>query len=343
VKLGDISKLVRGTCLGDPDLEIVGAGSLEEAQPGQITFLADKSKIGRLASCRAGAAIIPPDLPSPLPAVAVDDPYRAFVQVLYQLYPPPPFRDEIHPLSFVGNGASLGAHVCLQPFSFLDEEVTLGSRVWIGSGVHVGRGCRIGNEVTIHPNTVIYPGVEIGDRVVIHGGCVIGGDGFGYMRNPDGSHFKIPQIGGVRIEEDVEIGCNVCIDRATLGFTVVHRGTKIDNLVHIAHNVSVGENTLIAGCTGISGSVQIGKNVMMGGQVGITDHVRIGDGVLIAAKSGVSRNLKSGIYGGHVAMPLEKWKRAQAVYANLPDLLKRLRKLEKSPPQETDTQETHGE
>jgi UDP-3-O-[3-hydroxymyristoyl] glucosamine N-acyltransferase len=230
----------------------------------------------------------------------------------------------------IGERVHLGRDVTLFPFVTLSNDVTLGDRVVLYPGVFIGPGSSIGDDTVIYANATVYDRVRIGGRVIIHGGAVIGADGFGYVPGPDGHHQKIPQVGGVRVEDEVEIGANVCIDRATLGETLIRRGTKIDNLVHIAHNVEVGEDNLLLAQVGISGSCHLGTHVTLAGQVGLSDHVQIGDHATVIAQTGVAKDVEPrAIVTGTPAIPHALWRRVQAATPRLPELLRTVAALER--------------
>jgi UDP-3-O-[3-hydroxymyristoyl] glucosamine N-acyltransferase len=220
-----------------------------------------------------------------------------------------------------------GKEVSIHPFAYISDNVTIGRDTIIYPGVFIGEGTVIGDGCTIYANVTIREKVTVGNRVIIHSGSVIGSDGFGYVWE-EGRHYKIPQVGGVIIGEDVEIGANVTIDRATTGNTIIGRGTKIDNLVQIAHNVTIGERSIIVAQVGIAGSSEIGNFVTLAGQVGIPDHVKIADGCIIGAQAGVMGNLSKGIYLGSPAMPHRDWLRSTALFSKLPELNRRIKELE---------------
>jgi UDP-3-O-[3-hydroxymyristoyl] glucosamine N-acyltransferase len=227
-----------------------------------------------------------------------------------------------------GVDVKIGHDPSIWPFVTLGDRVTIGSRVTLFPGVFIGADSTIGDDSVLYPNVVVREGCSLGARVIVHSGTVIGADGFGYVQH-EGRHQKIPQLGGVIIEDDVELGANVTIDRATLGHTVIKRGTKVDNLVQIAHNVSIGEHSIVVAQVGIAGSTTIGHHVMIGGQAGLGDHIHVGDQVMIAARTGVNRSLEPNqIVSGAPVMPHETWMKAQAVIPRLPELRQLVRSLE---------------
>lgn len=333
VTLGEIAQKTGGTLLGDPAVAITGVAGIETAGPGQLTFVANQKYRSLLVGTQATAVIISPDVATDSIKTALiqhPNPYYAFLVALRlfhpqeRLYPP-----GIHSTAVVGKNVTLAEGVHLGPCVVLAEGVSVGEHSALLSGTYVGRNSKIGNDCLIYPNVTAREGVTIGDRVIVHSGTVVGSDGFGFAKE-GGVYHKIPQVGGVVVEDDVEIGANTTIDRATMGNTIIGRGTKIDNLVQIAHNVAIGENSIIVAQVGISGSTKIGKNVTLAGQVGLVGHLTIGDNVIVAAKSGIHRDLKPGtVYFGYPARELSKQKRIEAVISRLPELAERVKALEK--------------
>jgi UDP-3-O-[3-hydroxymyristoyl] glucosamine N-acyltransferase len=328
--LEELAALVGGSVEGEPTLVITGVAGIQDAQPGEITFVAHQKYLRTLKTARASAVVLDQTMPADRPAIRVDQPYRAFATLITLFYPRPrPHAGIMEPV-VMGERVRLGQDVTLLPFVTLSDDVTLGHRVVLYPGVFVGPGSSIGDDTVLYANVTIYDRVTIGQRVIIHGGAVIGADGFGYVPGPDGHHHKIPQVGGVRVEDDVEIGANVCIDRATLGETLIRRGTKIDNLVHIAHNVEVGEDNLLLAQVGISGSCHLGTHVTLAGQVGLSDHVHIGDHATVIAQTGVAKDVEPrAIMTGTPAIPHNLWRRVQAASPRLPELLRTVAALER--------------
>jgi UDP-3-O-[3-hydroxymyristoyl] glucosamine N-acyltransferase len=328
--LRELADVVGGTVEGDDTLVITGVAGIHEAQPGQITFVAHPKYRRALKTTKASAVIVDRQTAADRPAIRVDQPYRAFATLLTLFHPRPrPQAGIMSPVS-LGERVQLGREVTLFPFVTLCDDVCIGDRVVLYPGVFVGPGSSIGDDTIVYANVSLYDRVTVGRRVVIHAGAVLGADGFGYVQGPDGRHHKIPQVGGVRVEDEVEIGANVCIDRATLGETVIRRGAKIDNLVHIAHNVEVGEDNLLLAQVGISGSCRLGKGVTLAGQVGLIDHVDIGDGATVIAQSGVAKDVAPrAVMAGTAAMPHQLWRRVQAATPRLPELLRTVAALER--------------
>jgi UDP-3-O-[3-hydroxymyristoyl] glucosamine N-acyltransferase len=316
---------------GNPDSKITGAASLLEAGPGEVTFYADPRYLSRLPKTRASAVFVPADFSQQIAAaqIRVADPAKAFERVVAKLAPKPiEFPPGIHPTAVVDPTAKIGNAVSIQPHAVIEANVAIGDNSVIGAGSYVGHETVIGASCLFYPNVTIRERTRIGTRVIIHSGAVIGADGFGF-EFVDGRHKKIPQIGIVQIDDDVEIGANSTIDRARFGRTWIQEGVKIDNLVQIAHNVIVGKNSIIAAQTGISGSTRLGEKVMMAGQVGVIGHLTIEDNTVIAAQSGVAKDLPGGAWFGSPAVPLSDAKRQIAWIHRLGKLLDRIKAIEK--------------
>ena len=329
MRLKEIADIIGGYIIGNPDVEITEVAGIKDAREGSITFLADKKNLQYVHDTKTSAIIAKEEIKGTgASIVIVDNPYLAFARTLEIFYKAPFNPLGISKGSIIGENVSFGSDVSVYPNVYISNNVAIGNRVTIFPFVYIGDNASVGDDSVIYPNAAIREKVKIGKKVIIHSGAVIGSDGFGYVREKE-KHYKIPQVGGVIIEDEVEIGANVTIDRATLGDTVIGSGTKIDNLVQIAHNVKIGKNCIILAQVGISGSVEIGDNVVLAGQVGIADHKRIADGVMVVGKSGVTNNLEPGVYSGTPAIPHKEWLRAQSIYAKLPDILRRLQELER--------------
>lgn len=336
MKLRDIAAMLGAEITGSGEIEIHRVAKIEEARTGDITFIANPKYQKHLATTSASAIIVAQDLDTgagTLPAlVRVKDPYMAFLKVLQHFHPPvEPLPIGIHPTAVVASNATLGKEVRIGAFAVIGHNAHIGDRSIVSHHVVVGDAVTVGSESILYPNITIYHGCRIGDRVIIHAGTTVGSDGFGFAPKPDGSYEKIPQLGIVVIEDDVEIGANCTIDRATLGETRICKGAKLDNLIQVAHNVVVGEHTVIAAQAGISGSTKLGKNCMIGGQVGFTGHLEIADGTKIGAQSGVHRSIQkpgTTIFG-YPAYPQREAFRIQASLTQLPDLLQTVRDLQK--------------
>jgi len=329
--LQEIAKLSGGELKGDAAHKITGAGSLDEAVEGEIAFYNNPKYMPRLRKTRASAVFVPSDFSEKTVAaqIRVADPSKAFEQVVIKLAPKPVvFAPGIHATAVVDPSARLGARVSIQPHAVIESGAEIGDNTVIGAGSYVGREAIIGASCLIYPNVTIRERTRIGARVIIHSGAVIGADGFGF-EFVDGRHKKIPQIGIVQIDDDVEIGANTTVDRARFGRTWIQQGVKIDNLVQIAHNVVIGKNSVIVAQTGISGSTRVGERVTMAGQVGIVGHVEIGDGTIIAAQSGVSKSLPGGVWFGYPAVPFAEAKKQFAWIHRLGKLFARVKEIEK--------------
>ena len=318
---------------GDGDVEIVRVAGITKAQPGDLTFVANTKYVSELATTRASAVILGgANGASPRPPCAVlraDDPYAAFARAVALFAQVTTRAAGIDRQSAVAADATIGEAVSIGPFVTIGAGASIGARTIIYPNVAVGTGVRIGDDCVIHSQVSIRERVVIGARVTLHDGVVLGSDGFGYRRQKDGTHLKIPQHADVVIEDDVEIGANSTIDRPAVGETRIGAGTKIDNLVHIAHGVAVGRRVLMAALVGIAGSTVVGDDVMMGGQAGAIDHLHIGNGVIVGAKSAVMQSVDDGLFvSGYPAIPQPEWLRAAVLFRQLPALRKRVQELE---------------
>ncbi len=329
--VNEIAKIVSGDVVGDGKTLITGICGIKEAKPGDITFIANSKYQHLLETTRASAVITSKDVcAASKPIVRTENPSLAFSRLVSRFLP----SMEKHPVgispkALVGKKAKLGKGVSVQAFAVIEDGAEIGDRTVIYAGSYIGRGTRVGNDCLFYPNVSIRERVAIGHRVVIHSGTVIGSDGFGFA-TVQGIHHKIPQTGTVAIEDDVEIGANVTIDRARFGRTVVGKGTKIDNLVQIAHNVEIGSNGIIVSQAGISGSTILGDNVVLAGQAGIVGHITIGDNVIVGAQSGVTKSIPPDTsVWGCPARPLAKVKRTNAGIQRLPELYKTIDLLKK--------------
>ncbi len=330
MRLADIAARVGGTLDGDGTVEVHGVSSIEEPIAGTLTFLADAKHANRVAGLDVAAILLPHDGPAvALPAVRVTNPYLAFVELVEVFHPPVPIEPGIHPTAVIATTARLGANASIGPHAVVGDGVVVGADCVLHAGVVVYPRVTIGARFTAHARAVVREDVRIGDRVTLHAGVVIGSDGFGYLPDAAGIR-KIPQVGTVVIEDDVEIGANTTIDRATFGDTIIRRGTKIDNLVIVAHGCRIGPHCLLAAQVGLAGGTTLGTGVMLGGQVGSAGHLTVGDGVKVAAQSGIHGDLDGGgTYGGYPAVEIRQWRRAMAALAKLPALLRRVRRLER--------------
>jgi UDP-3-O-[3-hydroxymyristoyl] glucosamine N-acyltransferase len=337
MRLTELAEKVAGELSGRGDIDIRGVAGIGEAKDGDITFVTDEKRLHDLAACRASAVVVPRGAPElQIPSIAVKNPRYAFAQMLRIFHERPYAPGGISERAIIGKDVVLGAGPTIHPFAVVSDGAKIGSRVTLYPGVFVGTGSCIGDDTVIYPNVSIREGVTVGSRVIIHSGAVIGSDGFGFVTE-GGLHHKILQIGGVIIEDDVEIGANCTIDRAALGMTRIKKGTKLDNMVHVAHNVTIGEHCLLAAQVGIAGSSTLGNYVVFGGQAGMADHTTVGDRVMVGGGSGVTRNMEPGmVVAGFPAIPLREWLKAQVVFPTLPELrklvaqlLRRIEELEK--------------
>jgi len=330
ISLRELAELVGGKVIGNPEAKVSGLGSLDDAIEGQITFLSNPKLVAKVLKTRATAVILPKGVDSfGRNVIETSNPYLAFAKVLTLFSATHRVPKGVMAGSFVSSCAVLGADVTVYPGAYIGDNVSIGERVTIHPGVVVYEDTIIGDDVIIHSNVSIRERCRIGNRVIIHNGAVIGSDGFGYV--PDGkSYYKIPQVGIVVIEDDVEIGANTTIDRAALDITHIKRGVKLDNLVQIAHNCIIGEDTAIAAQTGLSGSSIIGRNVTISGQVATAGHVKVGDNIILAGRCGVTGDLeKPGVYSGVPPIPHKEWLKASVVFPKLPEMKKNITNLEK--------------
>lgn len=328
--LKELAHLVNGVCQGPEELKISGLAAIHEAGPGDIAFVARAKFAKQIEASRAGAFIVSPDFAEiPRPLIITANPYLAYARIATVFAPPTRLWPGVSNQAHIGANCRLGQDVSIAPFVWIGDNVCLGDRVALFPGVVIGHGVTIGADTRLQANVTVGDNCSVGQRAIIHSSTVIGADGFGFA--PDGAAFyKIPQLGNVVIEDDVEIGANCTIDRGALGETRICRGVKIDNLVMVAHNVVIGENSIIVAQVGISGSTRVGRNVMLAGQVGLVGHITIGDGVQVGAQSGVSHSVPDGkIIMGSPSLPLNDFKRMKAVQKRLPEVYDRLKALEK--------------
>ena len=329
--LQEIADHLKGELNGPADLQISSPAKIEEAKPGQITFLSNTKYLKYLSTTEASAIVVDNSIQDvPIPHIRVANAYFAFVLVLKL------FEDQntcifdgISDKAFISPSAKIDPSVKIAPFAFIGPDVIIGKNTILYPSVVILQDVQIGDNCILYPGVTIRENCIIGNRVILHNGAVVGSDGFGFAPY-NNAYIKIPQLGRVVIEDDVEIGANTTIDRATLGSTLVKKGTKLDNLIMIAHNVVIGENTVMASQSGIAGSSEVGSNVTIAGQVGISGHIKIADGVILGAKSGVSKDItEKGVMWGSPVNPVMKQKRIEACIRHLPDTEKRVKMLEK--------------
>jgi UDP-3-O-[3-hydroxymyristoyl] glucosamine N-acyltransferase len=330
MKLSELAQRLGAEHAGPGDPEIRGIAGTREAAAGDITFVTDEKHLKDLDQSSASAVIVPSTVTAVrLPCIKVRNPRYAFALTLRIFHERPYSPGGVSDRSDIASTASIGRDPTIHPFVVIADGVQIGDRVTLYPGVFIGAGSAVGDDSVIHANVTVREGVIIGKRALIHAGTEIGSDGFGFVTE-GGKHHKIPQVGGVIIGDDVEIGGGCTIDRATLGNTVIKQGTKLDNMIHIAHNVTIGEHCLLAGQIGIAGSSAVGNYVVMGGQVGIGDHVTIGDRVMIGGGSVITRDVEAGtVVAGHNAIPVREWLKVQAILPKLPEMKKRLADMER--------------
>ena len=325
-----VAELVGGRLLGDGAVRIHTVRALDRAGPDALSFAISGRYAAELDSSRAGAVLVPEALANgagPDTRIVVADPYGALVRVLHALYPAESPAAGVDPTARIGSGTVLGAAVSVAPYVVLGRNVRVGARCRLFQGASLGDGVVLGDDTIVGPGAICYPGSRLGSRVVLKAGAVIGGDGFGYLS--DGTrHTRIPHVGGCILEDEVEVGSNTCIDRGSIDDTVIGRGTKLDNLVQVGHNVRIGERCLIMAGVGIAGSTRVGNDVILAGHVGVTDHLVIGDRARIAAKSAIFGDVPPGAsFSGHPARPHRQFLRAQASMYRLAPIVDELERL----------------
>ncbi|MCX7597410.1 MAG: UDP-3-O-(3-hydroxymyristoyl)glucosamine N-acyltransferase [Armatimonadetes bacterium] len=327
-RLAEIARLVDGQLVGDADITITGVGTIEDSDEGDLVLIEDPDLLERGEACRAAAILAPPSARSTRkPLIVTEDPRLAFSRILELFAPEPSVPVGVHPTAIIGKGVHLGRDVAIGPYVVIEEGVRIGDRVVIYPFVFIGREGDVGDGTIIYPHVFIGERVSIGERCIIHAGAAIGADGFGFLQTPHG-HKKIPQIGTVVVEDEVEIGANTTIDRATVSTTRIGAGTKIDDQVHIAHNCVIGRNCILCGQVGIAGSSIIGDNCVLGGKAAVSDHVRIGDNVTIAGRAAVFGDISQpGVYSGYPARPHHQQLRLLAMTQRLPQLQKTVEEL----------------
>lgn len=317
--------------------EVTGINSLDAAQAGEVTLISDPARLAQAQTSAALAFIVPAKLAdndklAGRNLLIVKDAKLAFARAITAFYAKPSEARGVSQDLALGDGSTLGADCSIHPRVVIGRTSQIGHRVTLHPGVVIGDDCRIGDDTVLFPNVSVYDGTEIGARCRIHSGTVIGADGFSFTPDEQGRQFKLPQVGRVVIEDDVEIGANCCVDRAGFGETRIRRGAKFDNLIQIGHNVEIGEDTVVAALAGFSGGTKIGNRCIIAGQIGTNQHITVGDGVIITARTGVTKSVEAGkLVGGMMpAMDYQDWRRSQVLYARLPELFARLKKLEKT-------------
>lgn len=330
-----IASLIEGKIEGDPKALVRDVSKIEEGRPQTLSFLSNPKYEQYIYTTQASVVIVnddfKPEQALSATLIRVPDAYRALAKLLQFYQEAQPKKTGIEQPSYIAKSATLGDFAYVGAFAYIGEGVKIGNNVQIYPQAYIGDGVSIGDNSIVYSGAKIYQGCKLGQKCVIHSGAVVGSDGFGFAPGEDGQFEKIPQIGIVVLEDQVEIGANTTIDRATMGATIIRRGTKLDNLIQVAHNVEIGENSVLAAQTGIAGSTKIGKQVMFGGQVGISGHLKIADGVKLAAQTGVSKSItKAGsVQMGSPAMDAMRYNKAYVFFRKLPELKTRIDELEK--------------
>jgi len=330
VKLRELAERLECRLEGDGAIDVTRVSGIQDAQPGDVTFLANPKYEKALASTRASAVILKDDSPAaPCAMLRARDPYLAFARAVGLFAPPSRPAPGVHALAAIADDVHLGADVSVGPFVAIGEGARIGDRTAIYPNVTIGAGAHIGEDCTIHSNAAVRERCRLGARVVLQNGVVVGGDGYGFVRRGDGTHEKIPQAAIVVIEDDVELGANTTVDRPAVGETRIKAGTKIDNLVQIAHGVTIGRNVLMAAQVGIAGSTSIEDNVVFGGQVGVGGHLTIGRGAIAVGQSGITNSLDPGAFvAGYPAIDSREWRKASVLFRRLPEMKRRIEQLE---------------
>jgi UDP-3-O-[3-hydroxymyristoyl] glucosamine N-acyltransferase len=330
VILRELASALGCTLRGDGSVEVQRVRGIEDSGPGDLTFVANRRYVTRLSTTRASAVIVSPELDTPLPSLLSPNPYLAYARAARLLHPEQRPSAGVHPTAFVDPTANLGEGVHVGALAVVGPRARVGSRTVIHAQVVLYPEVVVGEDCVLHSGVQVRERCRLGRRVIVQNGAVIGADGFGFARDQDGCYEKIPQVGIVVVEDDVEIGALSAIDRASMGETRIGRGTKLDNLVQIGHSVTIGEHTVLAGQVGVAGSTRIGNRVTLAGQVGVAGHLTVGDGVVATAQTGIPSSVEAGeVISGYPAIDNREWLKASAVFARLPELQKRLRELER--------------
>lgn len=331
MRASELAELVGGELVGETDPEIFALADLDTAGLGQLSFVSDKRRLSQLQATGASLLLVPKEFPElHRPVIRVGDPVWAATVIQHRLAAREFQATGIHPSVVVGGGCLIPDEVSIAPLVCLGERVQIGRRVRIGAGCVIGDDVVIGDDTLLHPNVSVLERSLLGARVIVHSGTVIGSDGFGYAHDRQGRHLKRLHLGHVQIDDDVELGANVCVDRATFGRTWIKRGAKIDNLVQVAHNVEIGEDSILVSQAGISGSTVLGNGVILGGKAAVAGHLKIGNRVTAAGKAGITADVGDGqVVAGFPAIPHKQWLRAVTLFPRLPELFKELRELRK--------------
>lgn len=329
MKLEQVASLVSGTLVGEGSIQIGGVRGVHNAEEGDITFLMQNKYLDVLKNSRASAVLVASLVDVSIPQIKVARPELAFARLVKEFHPESHPKSGTHPSAVIGENVKLGERVTLSAGVCVGNDVSIGNDVVLYPNVVVGNNCKIDDHCAIYPNVTLYQNSQLGKHVTIHAGSVIGADGFGYTLDEKGCHYKINQFGRVVIEDFVEIGANSCIDRAAMDTTLIKTGTKIDNLVQVAHNCTVGDHSILVAQVGLAGSCKLGHHVVLAGQVGLADHVTLGNQVTVTAKSGTFRDLEDrAVVSGWPAVPTGTWKRYMATLPKLPDMARKVKDLE---------------
>lgn len=329
-----IADFLKGEITGNPDVKVNNFAKIEEGKPQTLTFLSNPKYTHYIYETKADIVLVNADFKAEkdisATLIRVDNAYEALAKLLQLVEMTKAAKVGVEPMSYVAPSAKVGEEVYIAAFAYISEKAVIGNKCKIYPHVFIGENVKIGNNVTLYSGVKIYADCKVGDNSIIHAGAIIGSDGFGFAPQPDGSYSKIPQIGNVVIESNVEIGANTTIDRAVMGSTIIHEGVKLDNLIQIAHNVQIGKHTAIASQTGISGSTKIGEKCVFGGQVGLAGHINIGNEVKIGAQSGIMKDLKDGAeLIGSPAIPIKDWYRSSVIFGKLPEMYRDLSQLKR--------------
>ena len=329
-----IADFLQGEIEGNPDVKVNDFAKIEEGRPNTLSFLSNPKYIHYIYETQADIVLVNTDFKAEkeikATLIRVPDAYESLAKLLELVEKTKSPKVGIEPMSYIAPNAKVGESVYVAAFAYIGENTTVGDNSKIYPHVTIGENVTIGNNVTLFSGVKIYAGCKVGDNSIVHAGAVIGSDGFGFAPQPDGSYHKIPQIGNVVIESNVEIGANTVIDRAVMGSTIIHEGVKLDNLIQIAHNVEVGKHTVIAAQVGVAGSTKIGERCVFGGQVGLAGHIKIGNDVKIGAQSGIMKNLKDGAeIIGSPAIPIRDWYKSSVIFGKLPDMYRDISQLKK--------------
>ena len=329
-----IADFLKGEIIGNPDVKVNNFAKIEEGKPQTLTFLSNPKYTHYIYETKADIVLVnadfKPEKEISATLIRVDNAYEALAKLLQLVEMTKAAKVGVEPMSYVAPSAKVGEEAYIAAFAYVSERAVIGNKCKIYPHVFIGENVTIGNNVTLYSGVKIYADCKVGDNAIIHAGAIIGSDGFGFAPQPDGSYNKIPQIGNVVIESNVEIGANTTIDRAVMGSTTIHEGVKLDNLIQIAHNVQIGKDTVIASQTGISGSTKIGEKCVFGGQVGLAGHINIGNEVKIGAQSGIMKDLKDGAeIIGSPAIPIKDWYRSSVIFGKLPEMYRDLSQLKR--------------